>query len=414
MSPFPGRASGGGEGGGPRPIGPGAEAKGPRPTWRMTVKRNLWILGALTVALAASAAVGQEAELILQLEAEQKKLSKQRDDLRKQLRAIEVRLAGDVDVAALYKIYDKASAAYEEDRKTARAIVAARKAEKAASDEYQAAEKAAAENDPALKALKAEAEAAEKAVGESRKQRQVADSALFKIRWRILRSDALKALRAEGTAKDKAIRELRANDPDLVAARKALDETNKAYDKARRELPEYKAMQAALKALNNAVKNHAGVKAIEAEKAAARKAIDRRVEALLPADPEGAAALAAVKAAEKARADGRSQSIVLQKKIHAATSAAVAKDPPAKDALKARDAARKARRKVERESTVETRGARDTAWSAYTTRLRAKFAADARGTDLSTQLKTADDRSRKIRRQIRDMKTKQAKPPATE
>ena len=67
------------------------------------------MLGALAVAVAASTAAAQEAELIVQLEAEQKKLSGERDEASKRLSAIRQKAEAEADVAALKKAYENKS-----------------------------------------------------------------------------------------------------------------------------------------------------------------------------------------------------------------------------------------------------------------------------------------------------------------
>jgi len=136
------------------------------------------MVGVLVAGMAASLAVAQEAELIVQLEAEQKKLFSDRNKAGKRLSAIRYKLAGQDDVAELKKAYEAASAAHEKNKKANPEIQAARQAEGEAFAEYRKAMAAATETSTVVKAAKAELEAANKAGADADKQHRAEPTAV--------------------------------------------------------------------------------------------------------------------------------------------------------------------------------------------------------------------------------------------
>ena len=364
------------------------------------MKHLLWILPVLML---ASVAVGQEAELVIQLEAEKKKLQADRDDLRKQLGEIREKISEQADVAALRKAYEDAEAAYRKDEKENPAITDARQAEKDASKAYRDASDAAAAKDPGVKALQDQMDKASKTVAESDKQRHEIDKALFQVRRKLYKAEAVKALQAEADRESKAVRDLRDKDPDLAEQRDAMEAARKAYDQARR-------------AFDKAVRDNPRVKEAEARQQAARKAVDAKVNELLATDPEAAPLLEKRKAAEQARDEARKTTGGMWKKVFDARRAAVNKDPDAAAARKAYDASRQTYHQTRQKATETTRKARDDARNSCDARVREMLTADPQGVDLETRLKAVDKRYNELRNRIRDLQKKQQadKPKDTE
>jgi len=355
------------------------------------MKRLLWIIPVLML---ASVALAQEAELVIQLEAEKKKLQADRDDLRKQLGEIRAKIIEQADVAELRRAYEAAEAAYRKDEKESPAIADARQAQKDAYKAYRDASDATAAKDPGVKALQAEMDQANKTIAESDKQRNDINRKLFQIRRKLQGNDAVKTLQAEVNREDKAIWEVRNKDPQLAEQRQAMEAARKAYEQARR-------------AFDKAVREHPTVKDAETRKQTARKAVDAKINELLAADPEGAQLLAKRKAAEQARDEARKKSGGVWKKMFAARRAAVDKDPDAGAARKAYEDARKKYYETRNKATETTRKARDVARNAYDGRVRKMISADPQGTDLETRLKAVDKRYQELRNRIRKLQQKQ-------
>jgi len=417
------------------------------------MRRRLWSLAILTVALAAPPARAQEAELIAQLEAERALFARQREDLQRQLDVIRKRLAGEADLADLRQALDDAEAAMAGASGRNPELARIQKGEQDAAAEFRRASEAATRRGGALVGqLKAALDAANKVKADADRRRREADKALWAVRRKVGQSPQVRALQAQAAGVDKAARDARDKDPALVAARKASDAARKACDDARHALPEYKARKdawaalrgkkrgspgynAARKAIQQAEqayrkacgnmpqrkaqddarkgydlarRNHPSAKKAQADKREIQKAVAGKIEELLAADPEGAAALQQRKAAEQGRDQARRQAQELHRRIQEASRSSAHKDPNVLAARKAYDRTRRARHEARKKLGDGPRQARDRARGELDARLTRKLAGDAQAIAIHDRMRLLETRMKEMDARIQDLRKRRA------
>jgi len=243
----------------------------------------------------------------------------------------------------------------------------------------------AASADAQLKALQAEEQALNKQRDELR--RQVRD-----IREKIAKGDGVAAERKAYEEADAAYDKAKET-PEVAAARKPYEEARAAYEKARRAMPEYKAMEEAVKAFADKRHNTPEYQA----RIAATKERDK-----LRGQPGYEAADAAYKAAYEAYNKMKSAlpEAEAEKKAKEAYETAAKALPEAKALAEAE----KAYRDVSDKTVAGPRKARDDARRALDKKIDELFKADTDAAKAGDQLKQLDSQVHALHEKIRALK----------
>jgi hypothetical protein len=422
--------------------------------------------GILLAALLTVPALAQTpAEQMKKLDDQRHKLQREdREAINEQLYKIRAKFVQDPDLAALKAAADKAQKALADKRKSDPDLAAADKVQKAAADALAKARAAAAAADPTLAALDKQVldlnkqiEAADGDFERARRmlrdaQRKLADSQAMRDAAVVAQAaetavhdlpktllslaDAGKALAEAEQLYDKARRELpeyralqnaetayekarqampeyakRSENPQAYAkaladlsARKAYEDAQATNEKARLDLPEYKVCDDAKKAYDKLMTTDPAVVAAVAARDAARKNLQTRLETLLIDDPDGAAALTAQKKSEDAAAEARKLREDVRTKQDKRARETAAANPAVVEARKAYDEAQAVFYKISTDKTAEDQKAYREASRALEQKLAEKLSADAEGAPLMAKLKAIDAKIQDLSDQVHKMR----------
>ena len=323
--------------------------------------------------------------------------------LGRKLADLRARLAEDPRVKEAKTALERTETAIAEKIGRDPAINEATKAELAARDAVAKAEQAAAEAHPRVQEQRRALAAAQARAAELELQRRVEQTKADHLRREAIQKPEHRDLRSRAHSLMLG-KEARAADPQLAAARKALDDANAVLQAKMNEMPEYKAREQARKALDAALAASPLAKNAEA----ARRTLDEKVAA----DERVAAQAAKVKAAAEAQDAHRKTIDELEKKVREAAVEVAAKDPRVTEAGKAVVAARERVRKTIEERTAAERTAREAAHSAWREKFGTVIAENPEAKALMAEISGLEERLRQLRSQMGELRrpVSQAKP----
>lgn len=328
---------------------------------------------------------------------------KEQTELGRKLADLRSRLAEDSRVKEAKTALERTEKAIAEKIGRDPAITEATKAELAARDAVAKAEQAAADAHPRVQETRRALATAQARAAELELQRRVEEIKADHLRREAIQKPEHRDLRSR-VHTPMLGKEARAADPQLAAARKALDDANAAMQAKMKEMPEYKAREQARKALDAAL----AASPLTKDADAARRTLDEKIAA----DERVAAQAAKVKAAAAAQDAHRKTIDDLEKKVRETAVEVAAKDPRVTEAGKAVVAARERVRKTVEERTAAERNAREAARSAWREKFETVITENPEAKALMAEISGLEERLRQLRSQMGELRrpVSQAKP----